>query len=76
MIRQARFGMQKESSAKSKDTPNPFPYQWFWKSRLAERKGLPCKVLARGKMNSILVEFEDGYKVVTWRYAVRKNIIK
>jgi hypothetical protein len=51
-------------------------YIWFWKSRLPERKGLPCKVIAHGKMNSILVEFEDGYRVVTSRYAVRKNIIK
>jgi len=46
-------------------------HTWFWKSRLPERKGQPCNVLARGKMNSILVEFEDGYKVVTSRFAVR-----
>jgi hypothetical protein len=45
---------------------------WFWKTRLPERKGQPCRVLVRGKMNSILVEFEDGYKVITSRYAVRK----
>jgi hypothetical protein len=45
---------------------------WFWRSRLPERKGQRCKVLARGRMNSILVEFEDGYKVITSRYAVRK----
>ena len=45
---------------------------WFWKSRLPERKGQPCKVLVRGGMNSILVEFEDGQRVVTSRYAVRK----
>jgi hypothetical protein len=45
---------------------------WFWLSRLPERKGQLCRVLVRGKMNSILVEFEDGYKVVTSRYAVRK----
>jgi len=44
---------------------------WFWKSRLPERKGAPCRILARGKMNSILVEFEDGYKTVTSRFAVR-----
>ncbi len=44
---------------------------WFWKSRLPDRKGQPCKVLARGKMNNILVEFVDGYKVVTSRFAVR-----
>ena len=46
-------------------------HTWFWKTRLPERKGQPCKVLAHGKMNSILVEFQDGYKVVTSRYAVR-----
>ena len=50
-----------------------FTYIWFWKSRLPERKGQLCKVSARGKMNSILVEFEDGFKVVTSRYAVRKT---
>ena len=50
----------------------PYPYIWFWKSRLPERKGQPCRVLARSKrMNSILVEFEDGYMVITSRYAVR-----
>jgi hypothetical protein len=30
-------------------------------------------VLARGSMNSVLVEFEDGYHVVTSRYAVRRS---
>ena len=30
------------------------------------------KVLATGRMNSALVEFEDGHKVITSRYAVRK----
>ena len=50
----------------------PYTYIWFWKSRLPERKGQPCRVLARSKrMNSILVEFGDGYKVITSRYAVR-----
>ena len=34
--------------------------------------GIRCRVLARGMMNSILVEFEDGFKVVTSRYAARK----
>ncbi len=51
---------------------NDYQYVWFWRSRLPERKGEPCRVLARGKMNSILVEFVDGFKVVTSRYAVRK----
>jgi hypothetical protein len=44
---------------------------WYWRCRLAERKGQPCRVLARGKLNSILVEFNDGFRVLTSRYAVR-----
>lgn len=50
-----------------------FNHIWFWKTRLPERKGTACRVLAYGRMNNILVEFEDGYKVVTSRYAVRRN---
>jgi hypothetical protein len=42
-----------------------FTHIWFWKSRLPERKGQLCKIIARGKMNSILVEFEDRVRVVT-----------
>jgi hypothetical protein len=61
--------MPKESSLKE---ANNYPYVWFWRSRLPERKGQPCRVIARGKRNSILVEFQDGYKVITSRYAVRK----
>lgn len=49
-----------------------YPYIWYWRSRLPERHRQPCRVLARGKMNSILVEFADGYLVVTSRFAVRK----
>jgi hypothetical protein len=36
------------------------------------RKGQRCTVLARGKMNSCLIEFEDGYIAVTSRNALRK----
>lgn len=45
---------------------------WYWRVRLPERKGQPCRVLARGAMNSILVELSDGYRVVTSRHAVRR----
>jgi hypothetical protein len=45
---------------------------WWWRSRLGERKGQRCRVLARGALNSVLVEFPDGYRVVTSRYAVRR----
>jgi hypothetical protein len=45
---------------------------WWWRRRLPERKGQPCRVVARGAMNSILVEFGDGFRVVTSRHAVRR----
>lgn len=50
-----------------------YNYIWFWKTRLPERKGQPCRVVARGRMNSILVEFADGYRTLTSRHAVRKR---
>lgn len=50
-----------------------FGHVWHWRARLPERKGQRCRVLARGRMNSILVEFEDGYRVITSRFAVRKE---
>jgi len=48
-------------------------YVWFWRKRFPERKGQRCKVLVRGKMNSCLVEFEDGFRVITSRFAVRRE---
>jgi hypothetical protein len=48
------------------------PFVWWWRVRLPARKGQRCRVLARGRMNSVMVEFADGFLVVTSRYAVRK----
>jgi|SRR3990167_4955348 len=45
---------------------------WHWRKRLPSRHGQRCRVTARGKMNSIRVEFEDGYRMITSRYAVRR----
>jgi hypothetical protein len=47
-------------------------YIWRVKARLPERYLAPCKVLARGKRNTCLVEFEDGYRVITSRNYVIK----
>jgi hypothetical protein len=47
-------------------------HTWRWRCRLPDRHGQPCRVLARGKLNSILVEFADGFRVVTSRYAVQR----
>ena len=51
-----------------------FDHVWFWNPRMGERnrKGKLCTVLARAKRNSILVQLEDGEKVITSRYAVRR----
>ena len=50
-------------------TPD-FAYVYFW-YRMG-RKGQRCAVLARGKMNSCLVLFEDGFTAITSRNALRK----
>ena len=47
-------------------------YIWRVRTRLPERYLMPCKILARGKLNTCLVEFEDGYRVTTSRSYVIK----
>jgi len=51
---------------------NKMTHIWFWKSRLPERKGQFCRILKQGKKNTILVEFADGFKIVTSHYIIRK----
>lgn len=48
-----------------------FPYVYYWNRQ--DRKGQFCRVTARGKMNSCCAEFEDGYKMITSRNAIRKR---
>jgi len=52
--------------------PVPFDRIWHWRALQPDRKGQPCRILARGKLNSCLVEFEDGHRVITSRHAIRK----
>jgi hypothetical protein len=53
-----------------------FPYVWRVHTRLPERFGTPCRILLRARrMNTILVEFEDGYKVLTSGNYLRKRKI-
>jgi len=47
-------------------------YLWRVKTRLPERYLTLCKVLLRGRMNTCLVEFEDGFRVTTSRNYVMK----
>jgi hypothetical protein len=47
---------------------------WAWRVRPGDRdrKGERCRVLVRGRMNSALVQFEDGAKFVTSRNGLRR----
>jgi hypothetical protein len=47
-------------------------YRWRIRKWHPERFGTVCQVLARGAMNSCLVKFEDGYKMITSRWYLRK----
>lgn len=50
----------------------PAPQRYVYRWNRQDRKGQICTVLARGKMNSICVKFEDGYTMVTSGNAIRK----
>jgi len=53
----------------------PYDRVWYWRKWLPDRKGQPCRIVVRGRsMNSALIEFEDGYRVVSSRWAVRKRL--
>lgn len=47
-----------------------FPYLYRWNR--CGRKGRRCRVFARGTMNSVGLEFEDGFRMVTSGNALRK----
>lgn len=51
-----------------------FPLRWRVRTRLPERFGMPCRLLVRGWRNSGLVEFVDGFKVITSRNYIRKAV--
>lgn len=47
-------------------------YYWRVRTRLPQRQGTTCRVVARGTLNIALVEFADGVRVVTSRNYLRK----
>jgi hypothetical protein len=52
----------------------PFDRYWRVCTTLPERKGQLCRILARGTMNSCLIEFQDGVRHCVSRWAVRKVV--
>ena len=53
-------------------TEQPFDRYWRVHATLPDRYKQPCRILARGRLNTCLVEFQNGHKVVTSRWSVRK----
>jgi len=58
------------------ETPSPeieaMTHYWRVRKYLPERFGQRCRPVLFGKLNSVLVEFEDGVRYVTNRHFIRK----
>jgi hypothetical protein len=53
-----------------------YNYIYFWKKYKPERHREPCKLLAMGRgpgPHNMLVEFEDGYQMVTPKHSIRRR---
>jgi hypothetical protein len=49
-------------------------YRWRIRTRLPERHSTPCRITARGALNSVRVVLEaDGWTVITSRWSVRRT---
>lgn len=53
-----------------------YPYYFAWgnNSKRATMKGRRCAVICRGKLNSCMIEFEDGQREVVSRNSIRKVV--
>lgn len=49
-------------------------FNWGNNSKRHTMKGRKCRIIARGRMNSIEIEFEDGQREIVSRYSVRRVI--
>ena len=49
-----------------------YRYAWGNNEKRAMLKGKRCKVIVRGRMNSALVEFENGQREIVSRNALRR----
>lgn len=47
-------------------------HYWRLRARLPDRYRQPCIVTARGRMNSIEIQFADGVKHIVGRQSVRR----
>jgi len=51
----------------------PYRYAWGNNPVRARLEGKRCRILVSGRMNTVMVEFEDGQRVTTSRRALRKE---
>jgi hypothetical protein len=49
-----------------------YDYIWFWNDPLPGRKGQSAKLICTGRLNSCMLEFVDGWTVITSLNGVRK----
>ena len=51
----------------------PYPYVFAWGNNpaRAKRKGQRCRILCEGRLRSVLIEFEDGFRMVTSQRALK-----
>ena len=49
----------------------PYVFGWGNNALRAKYKGKRCRVLTRGRKNSIAIQFEDGHTMVTSGHAIR-----
>lgn len=74
--------MKRVSLIPNNESRTVYAYVWSWGTCggkypvLGQRKGDMCRILARGKMNSALIEFLDGYRVVTSRNGLRRRLVR
>jgi hypothetical protein len=47
-------------------------HYWRIRKNLPERFGEPCRLIARGTMNSVQIEFADGVRHIVSRWSIRK----
>lgn len=54
-------------------TDRLYLYAWGNNSKRSTLKGKTCRILKHGKMNSVLLEFEDGQREISDRRALRRE---
>jgi hypothetical protein len=48
-----------------------YRYAWGNNEKRKTMQGRLCRVIARGKKNSIMIEFQDGQREVVSRHSIR-----